>query len=592
MMWHTVFKKLLECVAPRSVIGSLCGALQKTDAPLKFAMRNFSVVGVATRNRAAKTDLRMLQTKISLFPIQFNEILLCGGSVEVCPRNKLRTLTPSHSNTVSFSILWTKKIVVLFQKGLLPHTQPRKLSSTTIFHRYIQRIMTEEVPAQSAPTKHGIGRWRLSILGRLGFGRRNSKEMSRFNIPSTTARNPKTRDKKDAFRLRTFAQDPTLKTIPNKCRTELLIFSGISKSQSVSTSSSSLDCDETTSISFSSEERDDDWTIMSSPKGAKECQHGKDDLFQSLAATDLSSSALTLEGLPEEDDDHRSFCSCEENREVMPQSPPLLRVVRFADEEGLPMEDVCHLPTTDEVDVFDRNHYEELVVLCLCLQERKFEFLHLGYFPLANVEKFRRATNVHDLLQTIPRMATDRLFQHAAFDTFYRITDCTEGGSIGVERSSDDTNLLRDCNFRRNELIVVVIEECQPDDLLLELRPLLGNAKLMKRVRRSQQSGRGLKLVTDDDDDDDNQNLKMKRRTNGKPESSQRGRTSLRKHCNPIVSSTKDPRDVFGNDVEHRSFESLHHQEDEVTENARGQLLQAAFMISAGTIFLSSIGIC
>jgi hypothetical protein len=446
--------------------------------------------------------------------------------------------------------------------------------------------MTREKLGQSAPSNDGNGRWRLNrLLGKLGFGLHKPNKKGHRTI-SSTVRTPvknlkgsSTRDKKDAFHLRTSAKDSSLKNIPNNSGTDLLMFSGISGCRSTAPTSSSLDCGETASTSYS-EEKDDDW-MMAPPTVAA---LGKDDSFDSLA-TDFSSSASTQEGVQkEDDDDFQSFCSCEEKRELLPlPSSPSIRLVRFADEEGLPMEEVCQWTKADEDDVLDRNHYEELLVLCLSPQHKRFEFLHVGYFPQANLDELRRATNVEDLLHGIPCMATDPLFQDSAFDALYR---ATKGGAL--ERIPVGCTLLRDCNFRTNELVVASMEGSQHEDLLQGLGPLLGNSRLMKRVRRGQKSGLGLKLVSDDGDDE---NPKTKRRTSRR-RSSRRSRTNVSRDSSPTSTScTEDLIEGYGNEVERCNPELIDHREYEGTESTRGKLFQAAFMITAGTIVFSAIGI-
>jgi hypothetical protein len=305
--------------------------------------------------------------------------------------------------------------------------------------------------------------------------------------------------------------------------------------------------------------------------------------------TDLSSSATSLDGAHDDDDDDddiHSFASCDEHHEELNTSSSSIRVVRFADEEGLPMEDICHLMKEDEDGVMDRNHYEELIVLILSPHDRKFEFLHIGYFPQANIEEMRRATTVEGLLKDLPRMATDPLFQHATFDALYRSTPpTTEGGQAVAQVIPASDLLLRDCYFRENETVIAtMVGSCQ-DEVLRGVGPLLENAGLMKRVRRGRRSGRGLKLVRDEAAPQESTTKRRSARTRGSPGSGGSDlETSSARAANHLM-------DENGDEPECANLKEAYRLDDEETIGTLAKFLQAAVMISAGTIFFSAMGI-
>ncbi|OEU17791.1 hypothetical protein FRACYDRAFT_238216 [Fragilariopsis cylindrus CCMP1102] len=116
--------------------------------------------------------------------------------------------------------------------------------------------------------------------------------------------------------------------------------------------------------------------------------------------------------------------------------------VRFADEIGLPMEHVLHY-TCDR----EQREHSELLVLCICPEQKRFEFLHVGY-------------------------------HHKFF-----------------QKLEDWSVPLPECGFRENELLVVAFKGSSESDVLEGISPILSNDRIMKTLKRGRRSRRSLKFV-------------------------------------------------------------------------------------------------
>eukprot|EP00751_Fragilariopsis_kerguelensis_P016425 CAMPEP_0170841036 /NCGR_PEP_ID=MMETSP0734-20130129/4932_1 /TAXON_ID=186038 /ORGANISM="Fragilariopsis kerguelensis, Strain L26-C5" /LENGTH=245 /DNA_ID=CAMNT_0011208955 /DNA_START=262 /DNA_END=1000 /DNA_ORIENTATION=- len=147
--------------------------------------------------------------------------------------------------------------------------------------------------------------------------------------------------------------------------------------------------------------------------------------------------------------------------------------VRFADEIGLPIEHILLY----ECDRKQREH-SELLVLCICPEKKKFEFLHVGYHhhqenkdesdddkddkiievltsPTMYPTNTTTAATVQDLIQGLPNMCTDPTFVNANFVTLYR----NNGKGDSIFRKLEEHLLpLTNGGFRENELVVAAIE--------------------------------------------------------------------------------------------------------------------------------------
>ena len=190
--------------------------------------------------------------------------------------------------------------------------------------------------------------------------------------------------------------------------------------------------------------------------------------------------------------------------------------VRFADEIGLPMEHVLHYKCDRE-----QREHSELLVLCICPEQKKFEFLHVGYHrhqennndddeeedddddaddddddnvieiltsPTMNATK---TTNIQDLLQELPKMCTDSIFVNSTFDAIYR----NNGVDKFFQKLEDWSVPLPECGFRENELLVVAFKGSSESDVLEGISPILSNDRIMKTLKRGRRSRRSLKFV-------------------------------------------------------------------------------------------------
>jgi hypothetical protein len=216
----------------------------------------------------------------------------------------------------------------------------------------------------------------------------------------------------------------------------------------------------------------------------------KDDSFDTLTTeTTVSSSS-------DDDDDLISFSDCGESC-----TTTTTRSVRFADEEGLPMERIFHYLNPrpsyeDDDDDDDTAGTSECIVLCLSPKARKFEFLHVGYY-CENGQNDRSPTTLSDLMNSLPSMCTNETLMESSLDRLYRINKDTESlESLYDETMHHRTDLLLEgCNLNFCEMIVAAPSDSTEEEILEGMCPLLANKPLMKTLRRARRSRRGLKFV-------------------------------------------------------------------------------------------------
>jgi hypothetical protein len=223
----------------------------------------------------------------------------------------------------------------------------------------------------------------------------------------------------------------------------------------------------------------------------------KDDSFDTLTTETVTSSSDHDDD--SDDLDHSNiFDDCGESS---------IRSVRFADEEGLPMEHVFHHlqqnPSYDHED----DTTSELIVLCLSPQAKKFEFLHVAYYtsreggedhrkdPDVWIQNQHDPTKVSELMVSLPGMCTDRIFSESSLDTIYRINK--DNGSLEslVHQENESDALLGDCNLSFCEMVVAATPGSTKEEIAAGVGPLLANVRLMKTLRRARRSRRGLKFV-------------------------------------------------------------------------------------------------
>ena len=280
----------------------------------------------------------------------------------------------------------------------------------------------------------------------------------------------------------------------------------------------------------------------------------RDDSFQTHSSFSESSSE-------EEEDNHKSMNSCCRNNEETDESTQNTSSsssfcskqnnnVRFADELGLPIEHILYY----ECDRKQREH-SELLVLCMCPEQKQFEFLHVGYYRHEDndndndndeggddqrEEGATTVTSVQVLLRALPGMCTGSVFVDSTFVALYRnngvdrVFEKISSSSLAAKQddnqnanangnnnnnnnnnSTDDDDddeeaeecslSLRDCGFRENELVVAAIHGSSEQAVLEGIGPLLSNDKIMKTLKRARRSRRSLKFIhgIDDDNDDD-----------------------------------------------------------------------------------------
>lgn len=186
--------------------------------------------------------------------------------------------------------------------------------------------------------------------------------------------------------------------------------------------------------------------------------------------------------------------------------------VRFADEIGLPIQNILHY----ECDRKQREH-SELLVLCMSPEHKKFEFLHVGYHR----HEDSNSHTVWDLLHALPGMCTDDVFSKEKFVALYRnngvdqffVNLCSSRKNNSTNQTASEKNyeesslLLRECGFRENELIVAAIHGSSERSVLTGIGPLLSNEKIRKTLKRARRSRRGLKFIGGENAEDDEDSI-------------------------------------------------------------------------------------
>jgi hypothetical protein len=297
--------------------------------------------------------------------------------------------------------------------------------------------------------------------------------------------------------------------------------------------------------------------------------------------------------------------------------------VRFADEIGLPMEHVLHYKCDRE-----QREHSELLVLCICPEQKKFEFLHVGYhrhhennndddaddddnvieiLTSPTTMDATKTTNVQDLLQGLPKMCTDSIFVNSTFDAIYR----NNGVDKFFQKLEDWSVPLPECGFRENELLVVAIKGSSERDVLEGISPILSNDRIMKTLKRGRRSRRSLKFVR-------NRRRRVKQRwrrlklplsssssSSSSSRKTMRGRKGITtkksdtNDCNSACSSTGSKIDASIIDSVCSSsnddmVDVYCHDYDPfngISESKGGQLLLAFITILVGTVILSVFGL-
>jgi len=274
--------------------------------------------------------------------------------------------------------------------------------------------------------------------------------------------------------------------------------------------------------------------------------------------------------------------------------------VRFADEIGLPIEHILLY----ECDRKQREH-SELLVLCMCPEKKKFEFLHVGYHhhqenndesddenddkiiqvltsPTMYPTNTTTAATVQDLIQGLPNMCTDPIFVNANFVTLYR----NKGKGDSIFRKLEEHLLpLTNGGFRENELVVAAIEGSSERAVLEGIGPLLSNNRIMTTLKRGRRSRRSLKFVRS------NGNVGW-RRLKILPSSSSssmmtRRKSIITKKSDYICSSTTNSSNKELVDEYCHDYDPF----NGTSEDKWGQLFHAFVAVFVGTLIFSTFGL-
>lgn len=167
----------------------------------------------------------------------------------------------------------------------------------------------------------------------------------------------------------------------------------------------------------------------------------------------------------DDDDSFGTAPEVEEHTETseVEEKPRSKRVIRFADEQGLPVATV--MQSGDEHE--GGPEMARLVMLLLSPKDRKFEFLHAEY-------QLGAKTTVQDVIDQMPVLAVDILFQESKFATLYR----TGKGAHELI----NTLPMSECGLEKGEVVLGVIEGYSGKEIIQSALPLLVNPKIAKAV--------------------------------------------------------------------------------------------------------------
>eukprot|EP00532_Pseudo-nitzschia_australis_P004623 CAMPEP_0168197688 /NCGR_PEP_ID=MMETSP0139_2-20121125/21321_1 /TAXON_ID=44445 /ORGANISM="Pseudo-nitzschia australis, Strain 10249 10 AB" /LENGTH=441 /DNA_ID=CAMNT_0008122223 /DNA_START=50 /DNA_END=1375 /DNA_ORIENTATION=+ len=288
------------------------------------------------------------------------------------------------------------------------------------------------------------------------------------------------------------------------------------------------------------------------------------------------------------------------------------RSIRFADELGLPIEKIRHY----ECDRKEEEH-SELLILCMCPEQKKFEFLHVGYHQYEE----ENGVTIKALLRALPGMCTDPILStHSEFVNLYQRSEVDDEAfeNLCEDRDKQSSLTLTDCDFRENELIVASVSGSSEQAVLDGIGSLLSNAEIKKTLKRARRSRRSLQFVYSKEERRQRRRKRrasilrrrlLKKGSKGSDEknrdaaeSKERRASILRrrllkkgskgsdeKNCDVVESETEpvcsDPTDeCCHNNCEDRSRDELS------SESYKQQLLVALFTIGWGTVVFSAMG--
>ena len=142
---------------------------------------------------------------------------------------------------------------------------------------------------------------------------------------------------------------------------------------------------------------------------------------------------------------------------------PELKILRFADEVGKPLEHIHILDSKD-----DPLACNKLVVLVVAPSVKKFEFVQVEYrLSCSDI-------CVSDVLNQVPGIVTSERFQKKKYTSLLQMR---HGGSEMLNCLS-----LSGCRLERNEVLVAVSDDVAVDDALTGAKTLLMNDKIMTKV--------------------------------------------------------------------------------------------------------------
>ena len=284
------------------------------------------------------------------------------------------------------------------------------------------------------------------------------------------------------------------------------------------------------------------------------------------------------------------------------------RSIRFADELGLPIEKVRHY----ECDRKEREH-SELLILCMCPEQKKFEFLHVGYHQYEE----ENGVTVKALLRALPGMCTDPVFStHSEFVNLYQKSSEFDEAfeNLCEDKDKQSSLTLTDCDFRENELIVASVSGSSEQAVLDGIGSLLSNDDIRKTLKRARRSRRSLQFVYSKEERCQRRRKRrasiLRRRLLKKGSKGvsyeknhdvvveSKGASILRKKLAKKGSSDERPEEnccavesetepVCSDPVD----ECCHNNCDELSsESYKQQLLVALFTIGSGTVVFSAMG--
>lgn len=153
----------------------------------------------------------------------------------------------------------------------------------------------------------------------------------------------------------------------------------------------------------------------------------------------------------------------ESSVESRTRTPVLLksRLVRFADEMGLPLEETTVFEDDDD------ERTRRLIILLLSPNQRKFEFVHVSYRVLERM-------TLSDIIEQLPDLATNEILAKQRYTGLCRVR-------FGYQEL---INLVavQSCGLSQDEILIAIVDGYKGRDLVQVAMPIFSSRHIVRAV--------------------------------------------------------------------------------------------------------------